>query len=68
MQNRVIVSSSFFLEDSGWVRGRVDACLLPQKRTEQLFEINLEATCVISSISFSFRVDALDRGVETVKN
>jgi len=46
---------------------RVDACLLPQKRTGSLtFEVNLEVTCVVSSISFSFRVDALDR-VETVK-
>ena len=46
----------------------MDACLLPQKRTGQLiFEVNLEVTCVVSSNSFSFRVDALDR-VETFKN
>jgi len=42
-------------------------CYPKREQAKLTFEVNLEVTCVVSSISFSFRVDALDR-VETVKN
>ena len=61
MQNRVIVSSSFFLEDSGWVGGWMLVCYPKREQAKLTLEVNLEVTCVVSSISFSFRVDALSR-------
>ena len=41
VQNRVIVSSSFFWEDSGWVGGWMLVCYPKREQAKLTFEVNL---------------------------